>query len=117
AGPIPQELGNLRVLGTLRLNSNRLTGIFILTMVSIYSALIWMNFADAWTPTVGRTVLGNLTKLKHLWLQNNELTGPIPEALGKLSALRKLHLNNNNLSGEISNSLEATRMNPADASG
>jgi len=45
--------------------------------------------------------LGNLSKLRYLWLANNHLIGQIPAELGKLKYLEKLVLNNNQLSGPI----------------
>ena len=51
--------------------------------------------------------IGNLTKLKYLWLggtiQGGELklSGAIPKEIGKLTNLHILYLNNNNLTGEI----------------
>ncbi|MDJ0515227.1 MAG: DUF4347 domain-containing protein, partial [Trichodesmium sp. MO_231.B1] len=49
--------------------------------------------------------LGNLSNLLFLYLNNNELTGEIPEELGNLSNLRQLNLNNNQLTGEIPSEL------------
>lgn len=45
--------------------------------------------------------LGNLSKLKYLWLAHNQLHGTIPIELGKLSELRELALHHNHLSGGI----------------
>ncbi|CAN0331054.1 unnamed protein product, partial [Ectocarpus sp. 13 AM-2016] len=43
--------------------------------------------------------LGDLRKLRQLWLNSNRLTGPIPPELGNLAALQRLHLGGNTLSG------------------
>ena len=49
--------------------------------------------------------LGNLTRLKHLGLQSNKLTGNIPESLGNLTKLVGLLLMPNNITGAIPESL------------
>lgn len=45
--------------------------------------------------------LGKLPELEMIWLQDNEVEGPIPQELGKLQRLRVLRLGNNRLSGQI----------------
>ncbi len=45
--------------------------------------------------------LGNLTRLRHIWLEGNRLSGEIPAGLGKLGNLESLWLQSNNLRGEI----------------
>jgi hypothetical protein len=46
--------------------------------------------------------LGNLSNLEELYLDNNQLSGSIPPELGNLSNLQGLYLYNNQLSGSIS---------------
>ncbi|KAI9348681.1 hypothetical protein BDR26DRAFT_1004486 [Obelidium mucronatum] len=75
-GCIPQELGDLRGLVTLRLDDNNLTGIV-------------------------PTQLGKLVQLVYLCLDHNKLTGPIPSELGKLVNLKLLNLKAN--SGLVGN--------------
>ena len=45
--------------------------------------------------------IGNLTNLTKLQLQNNQLTGSIPSEIGNLTNLEFLWLSNNQLTGEI----------------
>ena len=45
--------------------------------------------------------LGNLTNLESLWLPSNDITGPIPPELGNLSNLNEMHIGYNSLSGSI----------------
>ena len=45
--------------------------------------------------------MGNLSNLETLWLDDNQLTGPIPVELGNLSNLESLNLYNNQLTGSI----------------
>ena len=47
----------------------------------------------------------NLDSLKYLDLQNNAITGAIPDEIGNLSALENLNLQDNNLSGYLPESL------------
>jgi len=57
-------------------------------------------FANHLTGTIPPE-LGNLSELVVLFLRQNELTGPIPPELGNLSSLRRLALSSNDLSGSI----------------
>ena len=45
--------------------------------------------------------LSNLSNLQRLWLWSNQLTGPIPPEIGNLSDLWSLNLNRNELTGTI----------------
>ena len=45
--------------------------------------------------------MGNLSNLKELILNDNQLTGTIPSELGNLSNLQKLLLHNNNFEGDL----------------
>ena len=49
--------------------------------------------------------LGQLSRLLELYLQNNQLTGSIPAELGQLSRLWRLHLQHNQLTGSFPSSL------------
>ncbi|RVW75564.1 Leucine-rich repeat receptor-like serine/threonine-protein kinase BAM2 [Vitis vinifera] len=75
-GPIPPELGNLKHLDTLFLQTNQLSG-------SIPPQL------------------GNLSSLKSLDLSNNGLTGEIPLEFSELTELTLLQLFINKFHGEI----------------
>ncbi|KAJ4955874.1 hypothetical protein NE237_012657 [Protea cynaroides] len=47
------------------------------------------------------SAFGNLTSLKSLLLNDNNLSGPIPTILSKMNQLQTLDVSNNNLSGQI----------------
>ncbi|GLT50370.1 hypothetical protein SLA2020_238600 [Shorea laevis] len=50
-------------------------------------------------------MIGNLTNLQTVLLQNNAISGSIPETIGKLEKLQTLDLSSNKFSGEIPSSL------------
>ncbi|KAK6944304.1 Leucine-rich repeat-containing N-terminal, plant-type [Dillenia turbinata] len=50
-------------------------------------------------------VIANLTNLKQILLQNNNISGQIPPELGKLPRLQTLDLSNNRFSGSIPHSI------------
>ncbi|XVE71701.1 hypothetical protein DITRI_Ditri10aG0172800 [Diplodiscus trichospermus] len=68
-------------------------------------------------------MIGNLTNLRQVLLQNNNLTGEIPPELGTLPKLQTLDLSNNRFSGAIPgsfgqlNSLQYLRLNNNSLSG
>ncbi|KAF8711090.1 hypothetical protein HU200_029096 [Digitaria exilis] len=82
SGDIPPSLGHLHHLQILKLNDNALQG--------------------------GIPSLANCSKVKELWLSNNQLVGQIPADLPK--SLQKVILSANNISGTIPASLANTTM-------
>ncbi|KAL5772195.1 hypothetical protein ACOSQ2_012119 [Xanthoceras sorbifolium] len=79
-GSILTEIGEMRQLQVLNLNSNRLQG-------SIPSEIC------------------NLRNLGDLYLSDNKFSGPVPACLSSVTSLRVLHLNSNNLTSKIPSSL------------
>ncbi|KAJ8622689.1 hypothetical protein MRB53_031218 [Persea americana] len=51
--------------------------------------------------------LSQLRRLERLHLQDNQLTGAIPPSLGNIDSLKELFIQNNNLTGQIPNTLKA----------
>ncbi|KAL2936153.1 hypothetical protein RDABS01_011659 [Bienertia sinuspersici] len=49
--------------------------------------------------------IGNLTNLKQVLLQNNNISGKIPPKIGSLTKLQTLDLSNNGFSGDVPNTL------------
>ncbi|KAK3030988.1 hypothetical protein RJ639_035739 [Escallonia herrerae] len=82
SGVLSPKVGALKMLGTLSLQDNRITG----EIPQEY---------------------GNLTSLTILNLENNMLTGEIPSSLGNLNQLQYLLLSRNNFTGAIPMSLSA----------
>lgn len=60
-----------------------------------------INFANKHFSGTISPSYGNLTSLRNLHLQQNNLTGLIPDSLTKLASLESLDLSNNNLSGKV----------------
>jgi len=87
-GTIPSELGELSLLGRLRLSSNLLVGAV-------------------------PSELGRLTNLEVLSLDRNELQGTIPTDLGNLPKLDTLGLERNRFKGEISSEICELKRNKA----
>ncbi|KAI9083704.1 hypothetical protein K1719_034293 [Acacia pycnantha] len=49
--------------------------------------------------------ISNLTNVNNIYLDENQLSGPIPKSIGKLTMLKELSLANNNLEGNIPNEI------------
>ena len=107
-GPIPTELGQLRsacTCGSCHLddkpangNDSGRTGADCPTSGMVTGL---PRRQPALNGTDTNRELGQLSQLRELHLQNNQLTGPIPPELGQLSQLRELHLQHNQLTGSI----------------
>uniref|UniRef100_A0A0D3F6A3 non-specific serine/threonine protein kinase n=1 Tax=Oryza barthii TaxID=65489 RepID=A0A0D3F6A3_9ORYZ len=124
SGYIPEQIGNLVKLRSMKLNSNRLLEVGNLAILedlrlginklssSISNSIgnlaklsvliLWGNQLSGHIPNN----LGDLTKLSLLDLCHNQLSGHIPQELGYLVNLKGLRLCDNMLSGSIPNNLE-----------
>ncbi|KAL3721913.1 hypothetical protein ACJRO7_034285 [Eucalyptus globulus] len=80
-GNVPANLGNLRNLTMISFSANQ-----------FQTGFNGLNFLTEFT---------NCTKLKHLLLGSNQITGHIPPEIEKLNGLQVLALYNNSISGEI----------------
>ena len=60
---------------------------------------LWLNWNDLTGPIPAE--LGGLVSLEELGLSRNDLTGPLPGELGNLVNLKQLHLSRTDLSGPI----------------
>lgn len=120
-GTFPQSLVNLPSLKYLYADNVGLTG--NLEFLQNMNALVetWLDRNPTLTGTLP-TVLGEqleslsltrnnissripsewgFTKLKHLWLYHNSLTGPVPDSFRELSALQTFEIEANSLTGTI----------------
>ncbi|XVF50919.1 hypothetical protein PTKIN_Ptkin04bG0142300 [Pterospermum kingtungense] len=108
-GSIPEAFGNMYALKQLSLFSNQLQGGIpksFRNMCSLQSLLLHHNrltgdFTENTQNLSGCTELS----LMILVLDNNEITGSIPDQIGKFHSLTDLSLGNNCLNGTISESI------------
>ncbi|KAJ1695651.1 hypothetical protein LUZ63_012349 [Rhynchospora breviuscula] len=95
-------VSRIRVVA-LNLSSMGLTGTISPSIANLTAlvniSLAFNNFSSA-IPD-----LGQLNYLTRLDLQDNHLTGSIPQSLGNISTLSELFLQNNNLTGQVPSSL------------
>ncbi|KAG2556142.1 receptor kinase-like protein Xa21 [Panicum virgatum] len=96
-GPVSPSLGNLTFLKILILSANSFSGEIPPSLGHLHR-LQYLNLIN--NTLQGRIPsFANCSKLKELWLENNQLDGQITEHLP--SGLEKLILASNNLSGTI----------------
>jgi hypothetical protein len=96
-GRLPESIGDLSDLSTLRLQGNQLTGT-IPAQIGNLENLWYLNIHD--NELTGRLPpeIGRLTDLIALKLYNNHLSGPLPSEIGNLTQLQQLFLENNQFS-------------------
>ncbi len=123
-GVIPQAIGRLEGLATLRMPGNKLKGALpdSLTMLAnlrqliLYDNQIEGSFPDSMQRMLSLKMislinnklnqalpasLGHLPQLEVLILSNNEIPGSIPESFSALVSLRTCNLSNNRLTGVL----------------
>ncbi|KAL2506959.1 Leucine-rich repeat protein kinase family protein [Forsythia ovata] len=105
AGPIPDFFGKLPSLTSLKLSYNRLTGDIPSTLRDSMLQVLWLNDQDGGGMTGSIDVIGSMVGLTQAWLHGNRFTGSIPDDIGDLTSLRDLNLNGNQLVGLIPPSL------------
>ena len=105
SGQIPAELGNLKNLVRLYINSRGIDGSIPPELGSLTNLEVLSLAACQLTGSIPPT-FGNLTNLESLSLSHNHLTGPIPPELGHLKNLESLDLFMNQLSGTIPQELK-----------
>eukprot|EP00913_Durusdinium_trenchii_P013715 g12877.t1 len=93
------DLGNLKVLRTLALQQNELSGEIPVEL----SQLRLFQLSLAKNKLIGHIPkeLGQISCLAELWLSQNQLSGEIPKELGDLANLTTLLLDRNQLTGPI----------------
>lgn len=99
-GNIPEKIGYLTELRSLKLASNHLSG-NIPTGIGDLSKLQYLNLAYNNLSGNIPAEIGNLDSLQKLELEHNSLSGSIPPAIGNLSVLTRMDLSYNQLSDAI----------------
>ncbi|KAL7181248.1 hypothetical protein ACSBR1_040176 [Camellia fascicularis] len=103
SGSLPSDLSSCTELEKLLLPGNQFSGGIPATLFSLNN-LVQLDLAgNRFSSDISRE-LNSLTKLRVLYLENNNLTGSIPD-LNNLSNLRKFNVSHNNLNGSIPSSL------------
>ncbi|XWS59388.1 hypothetical protein CRYUN_Cryun08bG0117500 [Craigia yunnanensis] len=113
-GPLPDFLGSMPSLTNLRLSGNSLYGEIPGTFNGSALQMLWLNDQLGGGMTGPIDVVATMESLTVLWLHGNQFTGPIPENIGDLTLLKDLNLNSNNLVGLIPNSLADMRLDNLD---
>ncbi|KAL0369211.1 UNVERIFIED_CONTAM: putative LRR receptor-like serine/threonine-protein kinase [Sesamum calycinum] len=111
SGQLPSTFGlSLPNLLELYLSDNKLSGAIPSYITNASSLRILDMGSNSFTgpmPNFGSipAEIGNLTNLRDLYLDNNELTGLIPGTLGKSKQLIRIYLEHNKLEGRIPSDL------------
>ncbi|KAL9144750.1 hypothetical protein ABFS82_14G316300 [Erythranthe guttata] len=95
------SLTNCRFLYHVEVSLNQLGGVLPASIGNFSSSLQIFRAFDCRIRGSIPTEIGNLTTLRDLYLDNNELTGFIPTTLGKLKQLIRIYLEHNKLEGRI----------------
>jgi hypothetical protein len=90
SGPIPSELGKLSSLGEIYMASSDRVGLCL--YLDCDTSLLIANHLALILLTCFLSLFKCSTITEELWLDGNQLNGPIPSELGKLINLRKFHM-------------------------
>ena len=102
SGTIPTQFGKLLNIEELELQYNRLTGTLPTEFGNMESIeFLSTEFNGITGPIPPQLFSVNLAAMRILYLNNNELTGPVPENYGTSPRLKDLWLNDNQLTGTL----------------
>ena len=103
-GSIPSNIGKLEFLQQLYLYSNFLTG-YVPEQLGNLKRLTHLSLGENQLEGTIPTTLGGMHELRYMYLFGNRFTGGIPSSLGNLINLVDLGLWDNKLTGSIPNEL------------
>ncbi|XP_031375354.1 receptor-like protein 15 isoform X3 [Punica granatum] len=98
SGTVPSWIGDFESLENLMLTDNSLEGPLPLSFCKLNLKLFCIA-ANGFGPTI--PTCANVSRLLHLSLGSNHLTGPFPQFLSDASSIVTLDLRNNGYSGKI----------------
>ena len=102
SGTIPTQFGKLLNIEELELQYNRLTGTLPTEFGNMESIeFLSTEFNGITGPIPPQLFSVNLAALRILYVNNNELTGPVPENYGTSPRLKDLWINDNQLTGTL----------------
>ncbi|KAL5772190.1 hypothetical protein ACOSQ2_012114 [Xanthoceras sorbifolium] len=105
AGTIPPQLGNMSFLQVLAIRNNSFFGSLPDELAQL-RRLKHANFMfNSFNMEIIPSWFGSLSKLLHLFLNNNNFVGTIPLSLGNISSMQVIDLSYNQLSGTIPSSI------------
>jgi len=105
SGTLPQLFDQFKELDTLVIPFNQFEGSFP-HQIWEYPDMVYLDVAyNGFTGTIPSDIDAKMPKLQVTFLENNKLSGPIPESLGNLKQLRRLHLDDNKFTGTIPETL------------
>lgn len=99
-GELPESIGNLKNLESLKLFFNQLNGSLPAAVGNLKKLKVLDLNSNAITGTIPAAV-GNLVQLKELLLSSNNFTGTLPSEISNLSNLETLVLFDNHLYGDF----------------
>ncbi|KAK3439435.1 hypothetical protein EUGRSUZ_C04286 [Eucalyptus grandis] len=102
-GRIPSSLGNMKWLQTLDLSNNGFTGEIPETLANNCTSLFELILSSNKMQGQMLPRNSNLTRLEKLYLENNCFTGDISPSILNSPFLQVLNVNNNSLSGTLPN--------------
>jgi len=105
SGTLPQLFDKFKELDTLVIPFNQFSGSFP-HQIWEYPDMVYLDVAyNGFTGTIPSDIDTKMPKLQVAFLENNNMSGPIPETLGNMVQLHRVHLDDNKLTGSISPNL------------